>query len=102
VVYEIHSYPDGGYAPTIYSNYAGTLPIIVGEYGGFNGTYTQSAFESDMENDHIPNLAWAYEPFNSVNDAGNLPSNVSSQPGTTAFSLSSPWGTNVSNYILNP
>jgi hypothetical protein len=55
-----------------------------------------------MENDHIPNLAWEYEPFNGVTDPMGNASNVSSQPVATTYSLSSPWGTGVASYILNP
>jgi hypothetical protein len=102
VVYELHYYPDGGYTSSAYSAVTASLPMIVGEYGGFNATYTQASFESDMENDHIPNLAWEYEPFNGVTDPMGNASNVSSQPVATTYSLSSPWGTGVASYILNP
>jgi len=97
IVYEYHGYEpnsvanaDGGYT---YSN----IPVIVGEYGAplpdAGEPFDASAFYTNVENNHIPNLAYDVDPFNAINydlvqvndSATNLDASV--------------WGTVVQTYL---
>jgi hypothetical protein len=87
IVYEVHGYPPPSSAYT-YSN----LPVILGEYGGIEGT--ASAFYADIESKQIPSLAWDFSPFSDC-----APDLVEVTLDATDL-VPTPWGEIVQDYLL--
>lgn len=93
VVYELHYYPSlANETPSNYQ-YSSTLPMIIGEYGDFTSSVTQSGFYSDMESKGIPNLAWDFEPYSDC-----APDLLNVTTSTTLTPTS--WGSSVQSYLL--
>jgi hypothetical protein len=95
VVYELHYYPNlSGVTPSSYQ-YASTLPMIVGEYGGFTTQVPQSGFYTDMEAKKISNLAWDFDPYSGcAPDLVNVTGDAKMIEPTT-------WGTTVKSYLTS-
>ncbi len=93
VIYELHYYPGGASETPNNYQYSSTLPMIVGEYGDFTSSVTQSSFYADMESKGIPNLAWDFEPYS---DCSPDLLNVTTNTTLTASS----WGSTVQSYLL--
>jgi hypothetical protein len=92
VVYELHYYPSLGATASTYQSVS-SLPMIIGEYGGFSATVTQSGFYADMEANQIPNLAWDFEPYS------NCTPDLLNVTGSTTLTASA-WGSTVQQYLL--
>jgi Cellulase (glycosyl hydrolase family 5) len=94
VVYELHYYPANGETAKNYAQ-SSTLPLIVGEYGSFTGSVTQSGFYADMESKGIPTLAWDFEPYsNCTPDLLDVTSTDGNLSATT-------WGSSVKTYLTS-
>jgi hypothetical protein len=92
VVYELHYYPANGETTKNYAQ-SSTLPMIVGEYGSFSGSVTQSGFYADMESKGISSLAWDFEPYSNCGpDLLDVTSTDSNLTATT-------WGSSVKTYL---
>jgi hypothetical protein len=93
VVYELHYYPGNGSETSSAYQYSSTLPMIIGEYGSFTSTVTQSGFYADMESKGIPNLAWDFEPYSDcAPDLLDVTTSTTLTPTT--------WGSSVQSYLL--
>jgi len=88
VVYEVHGYP-----PPTASYTFDNIPVIIGEYGSL-ASGAEEAFFQDLENKHIPSLAWDFDPYSNcapdlleiTHDASTLTPND--------------WGKVVQHYLL--
>jgi Cellulase (glycosyl hydrolase family 5) len=94
VVYELHYYPGNGSESASSYQYSSTLPMIIGEYGSFTSSVTQSGFYADMEAKGIPNLAWDFEPYSDC-----APDLLSVTTSTTLTPTT--WGSSVQSYLLS-
>jgi hypothetical protein len=94
VVYELHYYPSLTSKPSYYS-YSSTIPMIVGEYGGFTSEYPAAGFYSDMESKKIPSTAWDFEPF------ADCAPDLLNVTGSGAQLQSNSWGDTVKAYLTS-